>query len=154
LALGGRPLTIYGDGKQTRDFTYVTETADYLVRLALSPHTAGSTYNVCRGEEVSILDIAKIIVSITGSRSEIHHLPARPNDVLRLYGDPGRLRSVLGDSPSISIDAGLRRTIEWFKENVPLTDTLFASFSAREWEALTPEPWIAAVQSRNKKSKS
>jgi len=148
LALAGHPLTVYGDGRQTRDFTYVAETAEYLLKLALSPHTAGSTYNVCRGEEVSILDIAKIILKLTGSCSEIRHLPARPNDVLRLYGDPERLRNALGSSPSIPIDEGLRFTVEWFKNNVPLTDALFASFSAREWENLPPESWIAAAQSR------
>ena len=148
LALAGRPLTVYGDGRQTRDFTYVTETAEYLLKLALAPHTAGSTYNVCRGEEVSILDIARTIVEITGSRSEIRHLPARPNDVLRLYGDPGRLKKALGGSPSISIDDGLRRTVEWFRNSVPLTESLLASFSEREWEALQPEPWMALAKSR------
>jgi len=151
LALTGRPLTVYGDGRQTRDFTYVTETAEYLIKLALAPHTAGSTYNVCRGEEVSIMDVARIIVDLTGSHSEICYLPGRPNDVLRLYGDPGRLRSALGDSPSISIDEGLRKTVEWFKNNVPLTDDLFASFSAQEWENLHSEPWITATQKRVKK---
>jgi len=147
LALAGHPLTVYGDGKQTRDFTYVSETADYLLRLIQSPYTAGSTYNVCRGEEVSISDIARIIISLTGSNSEIHNLPARPNDVLRLYGDPGRLKNALGDSPSISINEGLRRTVEWFKKNVSINDSLFASFSPREWENITPEPWLKTVLS-------
>jgi len=152
LALAGHPLTVYGDGRQTRDFTYVSETVEYLLRLALAPHTAGSVYNICRGEEVSIFDIARTIVGITGSRSEIRHLPARPNDVLRLCGNPGRLRHALGVSPSISIDEGLRRTVEWFQKNVPLTEALLTSFSSREWENLPPEPWIAAVQSRLLKS--
>ena len=149
LALAGRPLTIYGDGKQTRDFTYVTETADYLVKLALAPHTAGSVYNVCRGEEVSILDIAKTILALAKSNSKINYLPARPNDVLRLLGDPSQLRHALGTSPSISIDEGLWHTVEWFKINVSLTETLFDSFNEREWENLSPEPWITVKKSRS-----
>lgn len=151
LALTGGPLTVYGDGSQTRDFTYVTETADYLLRLALSPHTAGSTYNICRGEEVSILDVARIILNLTGSRSKILYLPERPNDVLRLYGDPGRLRSAFNDSPSISIEEGLRKTVEWFKKNVPDINTIIASFPEREWEKLPSEPWIKAAQKRVKR---
>ncbi len=148
LALAGRPLTVYGDGSQTRDFTYVTETAEFLIRLALAPDAAGSAYNVCRGEEVSVLGIAERIVALTGFRSEIRRLPARPNDVLRLCGDPGRLRRVLGVSPAISIDEGLRHTVKWFKDNVPLTDALLDAFSAREWENLPPEPWLARAVHR------
>ena len=150
LALAGKPLTVYGDGEQTRDFTYVAETADYLARLIAWPEAGGGTFNVCRGSEVSILRIAELILRLTGSASKIRHLPGRPNDVLRLYGDSALLVKTLGDAPSISIEDGLARTVAWFRKNIPLHDDLFASFSPREWEDLEPEPWIAAAQAQKK----
>lgn len=143
LALAGLPLTVYGDGLQTRDFTYVAETAEYLVRLMLSQAAAGNTYNICRGKEVSIKRIAELIIKLTNSSSTVTQLAPRPNDVLRLYGDPGRLAETTGSSPSISIEDGLRRTVEWFQKNVPITEQLLESFTSCDWEALQPEPWLA-----------
>src|ERR1043165_1362468 len=67
----GRPLLIHGDGKQTRDFTYVTETVDYLVRLVETNDSVGRAFNVCRGEEVSIMDLANLVRELTGAKSPI-----------------------------------------------------------------------------------
>lgn len=142
-ALAGRPLTIYGDGTQTRDFTYVTETADFLVRIMDSPAAAGEVVNLCRGEEVSILEIARIIAGLTGLSVSFEHVQGRPSDVLRLCGDPSRLRRITGDAPSVSIHEGLRRTVDWFRANVPLTDGLLAFMHPRDWERCAPESWLA-----------
>jgi len=144
-ALAGAPLLIYGDGQQTRDFTYVAETADYLFRLSQCDAALGQTFNVCRGEEVSILRIAELILELTGSRSEIRMLPGRPSDVRRLYGDPGRLKETLGSSPQISIVDGLARMIEWFRKHVKITPALLESLDARAWQHQQPEPFLAAV---------
>jgi len=151
LALAGKPLTVYGNGEQTRDFTYVTETADYLVQLVSLPLTAGCTFNICRGQEVSILHIAKTIIRLTESNSEIIYLPARPSDVLRLYGDPTFLKRTLGDSPAISIEEGLARTIDWFRANVQLSGELLTSFSSRDWENLESEPWLTVLHDQRKR---
>ena len=142
FALAGKPLTIYGDGTQSRDFTYVSETSDFLLRLMECDGTVGGTYNVCRGQEVSIREIAELIAELSGSKTEIRALPSRPGDVLRLCGDPTRLRAVLGDSPRISIREGLARTLDWFRENVPLSDDVLASLGPENWTGLESEFWM------------
>jgi UDP-glucose 4-epimerase len=152
LALAGKPLTIYGDGTQSRDFTYVSETSDFLLRLMECDCAVGGTYNVCRGQEVSIREIAELIAELSGSKTEIRALPSRPGDVLRLCGDPTRLREVLGDSPRISIREGLSRTLDWFRENVPLTEEVLASIEPENWDGLKAEPWMWNLPSHGYKS--
>ncbi len=147
--LAGQPLSIYGDGLQTRDFTYVEETARLLIRTMESPATAGRTLNLCRGEEVSILQVARIVSSLVGLTVEPVHLPGRPSDVLRLFGDPSRMRSVLGESPQISIEDGLARTVAWFRDNVPVTQEILDSMEPRSWDSLEPEAWLAALEARS-----
>jgi UDP-glucose 4-epimerase len=144
-ALAGKPLLIYGSGAQTRDFTYVTETAEFLVRLLECDDAAGRAFNVCRGEEVSIREVARMVRDLTGAKAEIVHLPGRPSDVLRLCGDPNRLRRQLGSAPSVSIGEGLRRTIDWFRSNVPLTPALLASLEVSTWTRDSAEPWLGKV---------
>lgn len=141
-ALAGQAPVIYGDGLQTRDFTYVTETADTLFRIMEAPQTAGMVLNLCRGEEVSILEIARIITELTGLDAQPEYAPGRPSDVLRLYGDPSRLQAIMGDAPQISIREGLRLTLDWFQTNVPLTEELFASMQPRNWEQCEAEKWL------------
>jgi UDP-glucose 4-epimerase len=145
-ALAGEPLTVYGDGLQTRDFTYVTETAEYLVRLAECPEAAGGTFNVCRGEEVSVRDLAHLIVEITDSKSAIHHLPGRPSDVLRLFGDPTRLRQLLGSGPEVDIREGLARTVEWFRSHVAAGEA--RSLAVASWRGAAAEPWLEEIEKR------
>ncbi len=146
--LAGQPLRIYGSGTQTRDFTFVEETADYLVRLLECDAALGEVVNVCRGEEVSIVELAGLIRDLTGGASEVVHLPGRPSDVLRLFGDPTRLGRLLGSTPSVSIAEGLRRTVEWFREHVQPSPEVLASLEVNTWARHTPEPWLAQVRKR------
>lgn len=145
-AMAGQPLTVYGDGSQTRDFTYVTETADHLVRLLECDAALGEVYNVCRGEEVSIMDIARRVLALTRSASAVDRLPQRPSDVLRLWGDASRIKALLGSAPKLSINEGLERTVAWFAEHVPPTPEILARMSAASWRDLEPEPWLAAFE--------
>lgn len=144
LALADRPPVIYGDGEQTRDFTYVAETADMLARLMACAAAAGRTFNVCRGEEVSIRRIVELVLELTGAAVRPTRLPGRPSDVLRLFGDPTRLRELLGRSPSVSIEDGLAHTVAWFRDNVPRTEATLAGLSPQNWEEVPPEPWLRA----------
>ena len=144
-ALAGEPPLIYGDGRQTRDFTYVLETADYMVRLMEVDAARGGVYNLCRGQEVSISRIAELIAEMTGLGQKPVHLPSRPSDVLRLFGDPSQLRKLLGDSPSIGIEDGLARTIEWFKHRIPDPRGFLEKDQERNWEELPAEPWLAEL---------
>ena len=141
-AMAGSPPVVYGDGLQTRDFTYVVETADLLLKIMISPKTVGMVFNLCRGEEVSVLDIAKIIAELTGVKEPPVHMPGRPSDVLRLFGTADRLRNILGESPRISINEGLALTVDWFRKNVPLSEELFESMQPRNWEQSGVEPWM------------
>lgn len=141
-ALAGKPLPIYGDGRQTRDFTFVTETTDYLIRLMELPAANGQTVNVCRGEEVSIRQIAELILELTESTSTWDERPARPSDVLRLYGDASFLRRLVGTSPHMSIREGLQRTIAWYRDLLLGKPTILQAIDPATWEHASPEPWL------------
>ncbi|MBF0291375.1 MAG: SDR family NAD(P)-dependent oxidoreductase [Nitrospinae bacterium] len=147
-ALAGKPPVIFGDGAQTRDFTYVTETADYLIRLVECDAAMGRTFNVCRGEEVSVAVIARKISELIGLSSPPVHVDGRPSDVLRLFGDASRLRETLGDSPAIGIEEGLRMTINWFRENVSPTPETLASMEPANWSTGSAEPWLSTARRR------
>jgi UDP-glucose 4-epimerase len=141
-ALAGRPLTIFGDGLQTRDFTYVTETAQLMVELMTCERAVGDVFNICRGEEVSIREVARLVAELTGQAVPVRHRPNRPSDVLRLCGDPAKLKRLLGKSPQIAMCDGLARTIAWFRENVKLTDRVLSSMQPENWDGLPPESWL------------
>jgi nucleoside-diphosphate-sugar epimerase len=141
-------MVIYGDGAQTRDFTYVVETADFLVRLLERDEALGDIFNVCRGEEVSVNLLAHLIGEMTGSTVPPVYAPGRPSDVLRLYGDPGRIRELLGQAPQVSIKEGLNRTIEWYREHVPITESVLEQLQPANWMDVPEEPWLGEVLKR------
>ena len=142
--LAGQPPIIYGNGHQTRDFTYVSETADILATLALHERAAGEVFNICRGQEVSVVELAERIGRLTGASVKPRFLPSRPSDVLRLWGDASKLQRAIGRKPEISIDDGLARTIDWFRKHVSLSADVLESLSAQNWEHETSEPWMIA----------
>jgi len=141
-ALAGLPPVIFGDGTQTRDFTYVEETARFLIGVIAAEAAGGQTFNICRGEEVAIREVAALVAALTGLKQAPVFLPPRPNDVLRLCGDPARLRRLLGSAPSIGIGEGLRRTVDWFRGNVPVNDSVLASMQLENWTSVPAEPWL------------
>lgn len=109
-ALSNAPLTVYGDGSQTRAFTYVSDTVRGLVTLLEAGH-AGEVYNLGTDVETRILDLARTVKRLTGSSSELSFRPLPPDDPRRRVPDSSRLRS-LGWTPEVGLEAGLRRTIE------------------------------------------
>lgn len=142
--LAGEPPIIYGDGHQTRDFTYVSETADILATLAVHDRAVGEVFNICRGQEVSVVELAERIRRLTGTSVKPRFLPGRPSDVLRLWGDASKLQCAIGRKPELSIDEGLARTIDWFRKHVSLNADVLGSLSSRNWEQETSELWIKA----------
>ena len=141
-ALAGLPAVIFGDGAQTRDFTYVEETALYLGALMAAESAAGRTFSICRGEEVAIKDVASQVAKLAGLERAPLFLPARPHDVRRLLGDPSRLRGALGGSPEIGIAEGLGRTVDWYRRNVPITEAVLGSMQPENWSELPAEAWL------------
>ena len=117
-ALRGEPLTIYGDGSQTRSFCYVDDLIEGIYRLLMSDYV--QPVNIGNPTEMSIVQLARLIQEITGSKSEVVVLKD-----MRIEGDPQtrqpditRARQVLGWEPHVGIEDGLRRTIEHFAERV------------------------------------
>lgn len=144
-SLAGLPPQIYGDGKQTRDFTYVTETVEFMFKSMMAPQCSGMTINICHGEEVSVSHIAELVAELTHSTVKPEYLPGRPSDVLRLFGDPTLLRNTLGGAPQIDIRSGLKMTIDWFRNAVEITDDVLASMDERCWEKLPGEAWLKNI---------
>ena len=101
----------------------------------------GGSVNVCRGEEFHG-GLAELIRDLTGGRSLIQHLSGRPSDVLRLFGDASRLKSLLGTIPHVGIEAGLERTIDWFRDHVPLGGRTLQLLQMNSWESEPGETWI------------
>jgi len=114
--LAGRQPVVYGDGRQTRDFTFVSETARGLVLAGECDQLVGDVVNVAFGSEVSILRIAELLMELTGTRKiGLRHEQERPGDVLRHYADVKKARELLGFRAAIDIEQGLRRYLDWFK---------------------------------------
>jgi UDP-glucuronate decarboxylase len=116
-ALAGEPLTVHGDGHQTRSFCYVTDLVDGLVRLAGSDVTG--PVNLGNPAEISIREFAREIIRLTGSRSEIACVERPTDDPNRRCPDITLARERLGWEPVVDRAEGLTRTIAWFRENAP-----------------------------------
>lgn len=118
LALNGETLTIHGDGKQSRDFTYVDDMIDAF--LIMGSHTAavGKAVNFGTGKDINVNYIAKKIKDISESNCDIIHTADRTSQVRKLKCDYSLAKKLLGWKPKIGIDEGLRRNIEWAKENL------------------------------------
>ena len=112
-ALAGEPLTIYGDGSQTRSFCYVDDLVSGLVSLVdadvLGPVNLGNP------TEVTVAELAQQVVELTGSKSTIERHPLPADDPTRRRPDITRAREILGWAPAVELEDGLRRTVEWFR---------------------------------------
>jgi len=114
-ALDDKPITIYGSGGQRRSYTYVDDTVEGLVGLMQSPDDFCGPLNIGNPDEFTLGELAETILELTGSRSEIIHLPAVAEDPERRQADVALARSKLGWSPRVPLRDGLRRTIEYFR---------------------------------------
>jgi dTDP-glucose 4,6-dehydratase len=115
-ALAGRPLTVFGDGAQTRSFQYIS---DLVQAVWLMLERGGSDpVNIGNPQEVTLLDLAKRIIRLAGSRSEIVFRPLPEDDPKVRQPDIGRARALLGWEPRVDTDEGLKLTLEWFRHQV------------------------------------
>jgi dTDP-glucose 4,6-dehydratase len=120
-ALSNRPITIYGDGSQTRSFCYVSDLVDGLMKLMLKDGIGGEVVNLGSPHEVRILKVAELIRRMTASRSKIVFKPLPEDDPVRRKPDISKARKLLGWEPKVSFEDGLRETVEYFRRNVGLT---------------------------------
>jgi UDP-glucose 4-epimerase len=114
-ALAGRPLTIFGDGLQTRDFVFVKDVAAANVFAATTPGLSG-VFNVGCGRQIAILELARRIIAVTGSASVIRYASGRPGDVRHSRADISKLLAT-GFQPATSLDAGLEATVAFFRSS-------------------------------------
>ena len=115
-ALEGRPLTMFGDGSQTRSFMYIDDLVEAIWRLMGA--TTSDPVNVGNPQEMTLLDLAKRILRLAGSSSEIVFHPLPEEDPKVRQPDITRARTLLGWEPRVDTDEGLRRTLEWFRQKL------------------------------------
>ena len=113
-ALTGEPITVYGDGKQTRSFCYVTDTVAGLLLLAVCEKAKGEAVNVGNTQEITILELAKKIKEVTSCDSAIEFYPLPKDDPKRRCPDTHKLEKLVLWKPSVSFEEGLKETITWF----------------------------------------
>ena len=119
--LRGEPVTVIGDGNQTRSFTYVEDAIRATVAAGLKEEAVGEIINIGSDEEVTIKELAAMMVRLSGSRSALTFVPQEAvygksyEDIPRRVPDNNKMREILGVVPQVLIEEGLRRTIEWFR---------------------------------------
>lgn len=117
-ALTGKPITLYGDGQQTRSFCYVDDLIEGLVRLMDSPNVVIGPVNLGNPVEFSMAELGERVVAATGSKSEIAYAPLPVDDPRQRQPDITRARELLGWQPTVPLEEGLKRTIDDFKKRL------------------------------------
>jgi UDP-glucuronate decarboxylase len=114
-ALKGEPITIYGDGSQTRSFAYVDDLIEGFLRMMASPDAVTGPINLGNPGEFTIRELAEKVLALTGSRSRLEFRPLPENDPMQRQPDITRARETLDWTPKVPLDEGLRRTIPYFE---------------------------------------
>jgi UDP-glucose 4-epimerase len=118
---GSRPIKIFGDGTQTRSFTYVEDVADAIVTIGLHPDGTGDDFNIGTGAETSVNDLLQHLWRICGQEGQppVEHEPALSVDVQRRVPDVSKIESRLGWKALVPLEEGLRRTVDWYLAQRP-----------------------------------
>ena len=114
----GKTPSVHGDGRQTRDFTYVADVVNGVLRATEAPGASGEVINLACGNRVSLLGLIETLQIILGSRVQPHFGPAREGDVRDSQADIAKARHLLGFEPQVSLEDGLRKTVEWYQSNL------------------------------------
>src|SRR3954470_8822291 len=114
--MAGRPLTVYGDGTQTRDFVFVTDLANGLIRAAETPEVGGQIFQLASGVETSLNDLVAMLAEVSGTQPQLQHEPPRAGEIQRNYSLVDKARDRLGHAPQVALAEGLARTWEWFQD--------------------------------------
>jgi len=138
-ALSGQDITVYGDGTQTRCFTHVSDVIEALIAIAEHPQAVGEVYNIGSDHEISMLELAERIKSLTGSASNIVYVPydqayeAGFEDMMRRVPDITKIRQLIGYKPKVDLDSLLTSIIEFHREKmlgelgIPASSLVFQS---------------------------
>jgi UDP-glucose 4-epimerase len=109
----GRQPVIYGDGEQTRDFTYVANVVDGVLRACTAPKAAGEVINVACGTRISLNELLRVMNRIVGANLRARHEDGRAGDVRDSQADISKAKALLGYTPSVGLEEGLRQTLDW-----------------------------------------
>ena len=115
LTEGTQPV-IYGDGEQTRDFTYVSNVVDGVLRATEAPGVAGEVFNVATSRRISLNELLAALKKIFGSNAEPIYRESRPGDVRDSQADISKAQQMLGYQPTVGLEQGLRETVEWYRQ--------------------------------------
>lgn len=134
--MAGRPMVVFGDGTQTRDFTYVSDTARAILMAGLADHAVGQTIHLGSGREISINELAREVAAVVGRPSAlvIHDKP-RPGDVARLCADATKARELLGFEPRVTLREGLTRLRDWYLSLGQPPEVLLEQEVVHNWES-------------------
>jgi UDP-glucose 4-epimerase len=133
--LAGKPMVIFGDGTQTRDFTFVADTARGILAAGLSDAAVGQTLNLGSGKEIRIRELAKTIAqALARPTAEVLHVEPRPGDVLRLLADSSKAKKLLQFEPTISLLDGISRLRDWYATQGKSPEELLEREVVRNWE--------------------
>jgi UDP-glucose 4-epimerase len=128
-------MVVFGDGTQTRDFCYVSDTARGILLAGLADGAVGKTINLGSGREVSINELARQVAGVVGhSKAEVIYDDPRPGDVLRLCADAAKARQLLGFEPGVSLHEGLTMLRDWYLATGQSPEVLLEQETVRNWE--------------------
>lgn len=120
-ALAGIPLTVFGDGLQTRSFTFVDDTIEGIFRIAFDKKAKNGFFNIGNENETTVKELAEKIIGLTGSKSGLFYSPLPEDDPKRRKPDITKARSILGWEPEVGLDEGLKKTIDWYRNYLSKT---------------------------------
>jgi UDP-glucose 4-epimerase len=133
--MAGKPMIIFGDGSQTRDFTFVTDSARGIMLAGVAPEAIGQTINVGSSYEITINELAQKVKDVVGNPEiEITYDEPRPGDVLRLYADSSKAGKLLGFEPQITLDEGLRQLKEWYESQGKSPEEMLKDEVVHNWK--------------------
>ena len=116
--LNDQPITIHGDGEQSRDFTYIDNTVDGNMRAMNSPNASGEMMNLACGHSFTLNDLVRELEAITGRKADVQHLDKRTGDVKDSLADIDKARRLLDYEPLVSFREGLERTVKYFQDTI------------------------------------
>lgn len=116
--IGGKPVTVYGDGTATRDYVYVDDVADAFVRAGRAPLSTVGTYNVGTGQQASVAEVHRAIAAVLDGAAEPRYAPARTGELHEIALDATRAKIELGWEPAVGLAEGIDRTMQWLRSTL------------------------------------
>jgi nucleoside-diphosphate-sugar epimerase len=113
--LDGKPITIYGDGGQTRDLVYVGDVVRANILASEHPAAPGQVFNICTGDEIRVIDLVEVLMDLFPNAPAPEFAPARPGDIYRSLGNPAKAEKILGFKAQTSLEYGLQAVVEQMK---------------------------------------